>query len=483
MEIAAWRAFVHSAPRPGNNLDTMPRISRRSFLAGSAATVATPALHLDWAAAAEVDVVIVGGGAAGIAAARRVAAAKRSFRLFEAGPRVGGRCITDTATFGAPFDLGAHWIHNPDTNPLAAEGAKTGLDIYAASRGQTLRVGPRPARDAEVETFLAAYLRSQRALIEAGRAKADMPALRALPKDLGAWQATMEFVLGPYAFGKSLAGVSAMDLARVVERDSESFCRQGYGALLAKLAGDLPMQVSTPVDAIAWGKQVAVDTPKGNLLARAVIVTVSTDVLANEKIEFIPPLPKRQLDAAGKLALGTLEHIALEIPGNPFGLQRDDLVFEQATGARTAALLANVGGTPLHVIDVGGDFGRELAAKGETAMTDFGREWLVSLFGSGATRAIKRVKATRWREEQWVGGAMSSAAPGNSDARKVLFEPLGGKVWFAGEAVHETRWGTVNGAWESGTRAAEAALRRLGALKEDDDKPARRPRRRRGDDD
>ena len=45
-------------------------------------------------------------------------------------------------------------------------------------------------------------------------------------------------------------------------------------------------------------------------------------------------------------------------------------------------------------------------------------------------------------------------------------EPLGGRIWFAGEAVHETQWGTVGGAWESGARAAEAALRKLGALKE-----------------
>jgi monoamine oxidase len=479
MEFAAKRAFGHSEARSGNSLDTMPRLSRRSFLVGSAAAVAAPALHLDAASAAEVDVIIVGAGAAGIAAARRVAAAKRSFRIFEAGPRIGGRCATDTATFGVPFDLGAHWIHNPETNPLAAEAKAAGLDIYAASRGQTLRVGPRAARDAEIEGFLAALVRSQRALTEAARAKADMPALRALPKDLGAWQGTMEFVLGTYNLGKSLAAVSALDVARQAERDSEAFCRQGYGGLLAKLAADLPVQLSTPADAIFWGSRLAVDTPKGNLLARAVIVTVSTGVLAGDKIEFFPPLPKRQADAAAKLALGNLDHIALEIPGNPFGLQRDDLVFEQVNGPRSAALLANVSGTPLHVVSVGGALCRELSAKGEAAMTDFAREWLSGLFGSSAASAVKRAKATRWSAEPWVGGAMSAASPGNADARKALMEPLGGKVWFAGEAVHETRWGTVNGAWESGARAAEAALRRLGALKDDDDKPARQKRRRR----
>jgi Flavin containing amine oxidoreductase len=39
-------------------------------------------------------------------------------------------------------------------------------------------------------------------------------------------------------------------------------------------------------------------------------------------------------------------------------------------------------------------------------------------------------------------------------------------VWFAGEALHETLWGTVGGAWESGERAADAVLHRLGGGKE-----------------
>ena len=44
-------------------------------------------------------------------------------------------------------------------------------------------------------------------------------------------------------------------------------------------------------------------------------------------------------------------------------------------------------------------------------------------------------------------------------------EPVRGRVCFAGEAVHETLWGTVGGAWESGERAADAALRQMGMLK------------------
>ena len=485
MKFAAQRAFGHSERLPGKNSDTMSRLSRRSFLAASAALVAAPALGAK-EPAADVDVVIVGAGAAGIAAARRVAAAKRSYRLLEASPRLGGRCATDTQMFGVPFDLGAHWIHNPDNDALLAL-AGSGLTIDPAARAQTLRVGPRPARDAEMESFLTKMLRARRAVADAGR-KADMPAARALPNDLGDWQKAIEFILGPFACGKDLAQVSSLDLARAVERDRDAFCRQGYGALLAKAAADLTVRLSTPVSMIYWGgNATVVETPNGDLRPRAIILTASTNALTEDKIEFIPPLPKRQLDAAGKLSLGSYDHIALEIPGNPFDLQRDDLVLEQSTGPRTAALLANVGGTSLHLVEVAGGFGRDLAAKGEGAMVDFARDWLASLFGSDAKSAIKRAHATRWNEEPFVLGAMSAASPGDADARKILMEPLGGRIWFAGEAVHETQWGTVAGAWASGERAAEAALRKLGALKQPSEereqgKPARNRRRRGGND-
>jgi monoamine oxidase len=110
-------------------------------------------------------------------------------------------------------------------------------------------------------------------------------------------------------------------------------------------------------------------------------------------------------------------------------------------------------------------------------MVEFARTWLTSLFGSGIKGAITRSHVTRWNEEPWVLGAFSAATPGNADARQVFTEPLGGRVWFAGEAVHATKWGTVDGAWESGERAAVAALDQMGMLKKaQPERPARRER-------
>ena len=91
---------------------------------------------------------------------------------------------------------------------------------------------------------------------------------------------------------------------------------------------------------------------------------------------------------------------------------------------------------------------------------------LADLYGSDVKKAIKRSQATRWNTEARTLGAFSAAAPGGQGARKILMEPLQNAIWFAGEAAHETLWGTVGGAWESGERAADAVLHRLGGGKE-----------------
>jgi len=456
----------------------MARLSRRSFLAASAALAAQPALGAPAPGTGPYDVVIVGAGAAGVAAARRVAAAGRRYVLIEAADHVGGRCITDIRTFGVPFDRGAHWIHLPDTNPLTKLTPRGGIEIYPAPASQKVRIGRRYAREGELEDFLAAQVRATRAIGDAAR-KADVACAQALPNDLAEWRSTVEFVLGPFASGKDLAQLSALDFARAAERYANAFCRQGFGALLAALAEGLAVQLSTPATTIDTTRNVAVETPKGTISARAAVVTVSTNVISGGRVRFVPDLPRRQLDAFGRLSLGSYDHIALSLTGNPLGLETDDLVFEKSADTHTAAMLANVSGSPLCLIEVGGAFGRDLSAQGENAMVDFAGEWLARLYGADVKKSIDRASATRWNNDGWTLGAFSAAAPGGESMRRILSEPIRDAVWFAGEAAHETLWGTVGGAWESGERAADAVLRKLGPVKEPAPAEARpAPRRR-----
>jgi monoamine oxidase len=431
-------------------------ITRRDFLAGSAMLAFSP-LGMRAVAAPlprDAEIAVIGAGAAGIAAARRIAA------------NIGGRCVTDAASFDAPFDRGARWLYNADSSAIAKLARGIGMEMYPASRGQRIRIGRRNARAGESEDFLATLVRANRAMGDAVRGKADMPAIAGLPKDLGVWAGTTDFLLGATATGKDLKDLSALDLVTMAQHDGPSACRQGLGALVARLGEGLPLILSTPVTRIAWsGRDAQVETTAGTLNVKAVIMTASTNALLSGKIKFAPDLPKRQQDAASRLSLGSYDHIALERPGNPLGLSRDDIVIEQSSDRSTGLLLANLGGSSLCQVDVAGSFGSELSARGEAAMVAFATEWLTKLFGADIKNVVKRTTATRWNDMPHVYGAMSAASPGGQPARKVLMEPMG-SLFFAGDAAHETQWGTVGGAWESGERAADAALRKIGALKD-----------------
>src|ERR1700678_3733937 len=457
-------------------------ITRRELLAASAAA-AVLASRGNRASGAplprEADIVVVGAGAAGIAAARRIQAANRKVIVLEADARLGGRCWTDSAAFDVPFDRGARWLHNPETNPMVKLARNAGLDISAAPLGQRIRIGQRNARAGETEEFLAALVRGNRAIDDASRGKADVACVSVLPKDLGDWAGTAEFMLGANGTGKDLRDVSVVDKAHAQDRNAAIGCRQGLGALVAKLGEQVPVSLSTPASQISWNnRDVTVETSAGKISARAVIVTVSSNVLAAGNIKFTPDIPKRQLDAAAKLSLGSYDRIALQLPGNPLGLSRDDIILEQSNSTRTALLFANMGSSSLCSIEVAGSFGRDLSSQGEPAMVAFAVEWLSKLFGNDTALAVKKSSATRWNLAPYALGAMSVAGPGNQPSRKILAEPIG-CMFLAGGATHATLWGAGDGARGRGHRAAEAALQKIGALRDESAvAPAAKPRRR-----
>jgi monoamine oxidase len=449
----------------------MTVLSRRRFLAASAASAASVGSA---APATAVDVAIIGAGAAGIAAARRLAGTAARIAIIEASDRVGGRCQTDTATFGVPFDRGAQSLAAPDVNPVIPLATNAGFEIYQATANQRVRIGRRYARTGEVEDYLTATVRASRAIVEAGRTR-DVSSAQALPNDLGDWQSTIEFALGPFGYGKELRDLSAADLARSAGRDDGMLCRQGVGTMIAKLASTLAVQLSNPATRIDWSERnrIEIRTAKGFVIARTVIITVSTGLLMTGKLTFDPPLPKRHLDAIEKLPLGSRDRIILELPGNPLGLQSDELVFEKAQSDHTAAILANIQGSTLCSVEVGGKFGADLAAAGEPAMVSFALDWLTGLYGRDLHKAVRKTSATRWNADPWALGAFSAAAPGGQWARAALAEPVRDRIFFAGEATHETLWGTVGGAWASGERAADAIMKKLGFVTEPSE--ARRP--------
>ena len=64
-----------------------------------------------------------------------------------------------------------------------------------------------------------------------------------------------------------------------------------------------------------------------------------------------------------------------------------------------------------------------------------------------------------WEEDPYARGSYSYAKVGQKpEDRAKLGEPVGERLFFAGEAAHPRFWGTVHGAYETGTLAARRIL-------------------------
>jgi len=155
--------------------------------------------------------------------------------------------------------------------------------------------------------------------------------------------------------------------------------------------------------------------------------------------------------------------VAIELIDNQLGLPTDEILFEKAADRHTAAGHTNFMGSRLCYVQLGGKTCAALADEGEAALTTFAVDWLVAQFGSGIRKSIKRTHARRWNKQPWALGAFSYASPGGRAARKVLSQPLSDRIWFAGEAAHESLWGTVAGALETGERAANGVINQTAA--------------------
>jgi monoamine oxidase len=417
----------------------------------------------------DCDVVVIGAGAAGIAATLALHEAGLRVRCLEAAARIGGRVHTDTAIFGVPFDTGAHWLHTAHVNALKAPGLAMGLDLYAApdnhvTHGLTDNAVLWDEVDALIET-----LRQAAQADEEVEARTGTPADRALADlqaDNGPWSftAAMTFAL---SIGRDLPDISVRDLA-TWEGGDDWFCRQGFGYLVARLAEGLPITLSTPVTGITvlpGGARVATGT--GDILAQAVIVTVSVGVLAEDMIRFDPPLDADRRTALGLVTMGDYNHTALMFRPGAVPLQADTwltyrLTPDAAGVAQGGGFLCNVSGTGLTCFETSGSFSRMLQAAGPAAAIEHGLDTLSGMFGSAIRRDFVKGHATAWRHNPFVRGSYAGALPGGHSQRKALRRTHADRVHFAGEASHVGQQCTVSGAFLEGQRAARDVARQLG---------------------
>ncbi len=430
--------------------------SRRTVLAAMLAAGAGSAVRA--ALPSDPDVVVVGAGAAGLAAARTLMAAGKSVVLLEAADRIGGRAYTESARLGLPFDHGCAWLQGPADlaiTELARQRGYTLLDHSDPS--EAVYVGDRRASIAERRTYWSAYGEIEEALEDAdGR---DLPAASVIPEGLD-WTGTVQSWIGPMDHGVDFADLSTEDFNAFAEYDTDYLVEEGLGTLVVEAGQGLPFRLSTPVTGIDWsGEAVAVETPAGTLKAQACIVTVSTGVLRAGAIRFTPALPEATGEAIHALPMGLLTKIALKTDGASLGLS-ENAWLTYKVGAEMPAeacfFLTRPFGQPLLVGFVGGAFGWELSREGEAAAIDFATGELVAMLGSGARKHLTGGLMTDWATNPLTRGAYASAVPGHHAARAALAQPVGGRVFFAGEAVGGSYMQLCSGAWLSGEATARA---------------------------
>lgn len=411
---------------------------------------------------AVTDVVVIGAGAAGLAAGRWLRERQCQVTIVEASPRIGGRAFTESQTFGLPFDHGCAWLQGPAGLPheqLAEEAGFTLIDQSEPRGGLYTPAGP--ADLAEIDAFEAA-------------AERIAAALRAAPGDVAAescldlsdpWAAAAATWMGPMDHGVDLADLSTADFRAYGPYAVNALVKEGLGTLVVRSAAGLPVHTATTVTGIDWGGQsVAVRTTRGDLVARACIITVSTGVLASGRIRFRPELPAIKQCALDGLPMGLLTKIALQTDGSRFGLEPSSYLtraIHEPLPARACFFLAFPAGWDLIVGFVGGGFGWELSRAGEQAAVAFAVDELAGMLGSNVRRHVLRGHMTGWADDPLTLGAYAAARPGCHAARADLAQPLGGRVFFAGEASSGDYPALMSGAHLSGEAAARAVLAQL----------------------
>jgi monoamine oxidase len=236
--------------------------------------------------------------------------------------------------------------------------------------------------------------------------------------------------------------------------------RRGYGLLMMAYGAPCPRSLDTQVTLIDHsGKRVRIETSQGTLTADKVIVTVPTNLIADETIRFHPALISK-VDAARGLPLGLANKVTLALD-QPEDLPKDGSLRGATMRTAMGAYHLRPFGQPCIEGFFGGRFARELEAAGDGALAAQSIDEIVAMLGSDYRRRLKPLAESRWGHDPFARGSYSHALPGHAGARAVLAAPIDGRLFFAGEATSPNFFSTAHGARDSGERAAREVRRAL----------------------
>lgn len=419
------------------------------------------------------DVIVVGAGVAGLAAASDLVSAGLDVVVLEARDRIGGR--THTVSLGdADVDLGAAWVHDPSHNPLTpyvesldipvvpdgmwghgmgafhngewlsvAETSTLVAALYNFDPAEVAGLALRPPSD-RYSDGISWYVETQLAP-NAGPAMVDA----FLSRVVGAG------VTGDHPSDISLEGMAAYEGE---ESGHNSVIAGGYRTLVDRLAEGVDIQLSEPVVRIDHSKTgVTVTTQDRTLDARWAVLTAPLGVLKSGGIEFEPGMPQQHREALSRLKAKSLEKVVLTFDERFWSedLAQIALLDDQHGFIWVHDLSAHTGVPTLVAL-----YNPAIAA------TPMPGEEVVEVFSSLLTAMFGQIPnprhavTTNWASDPYSVGSYSFIPVGGSPLdMTTLAQPVGPRLLLAGEHTFPNYYGTVQAAWLSGKRAAQAIVK------------------------
>ena len=437
-------------------------------------------------------IAVIGAGMAGISAGRTLQDAGFDATILEAGTRIGGRTHTDR-TLDTPVDLGASWIHGFDGNPMAPLAQELGIEMgYTDFLNRSLTAVEAFAEDGTIldpqeyatGLQLGAAAFYQAAGSELYRRPDNARTLRdwiehGLPKPEGLSVAAEEgfryqsLISTEYV---SAADWDELDLtlrARTVGLPGGDYLlhgrngRGGYNIITEHLVAGLDVRLETPITSIVLTEQgVLLETSAGQMRYDHVVLTVPLGVLKSGAINIVPALPAEKLAAIERIGFGFYEKLAMRF--DRFYWPQEPQRFNYLSTGEPSLFHAwlNLGhytGEPTIISYHAGRRAQRINQWSDEELVAQVVGIMQRIFGDNGFGAIPKPEAyvrTAWEQDPFFQGSYSFDRLGQQpEDRRVLAQPVGDRLFFAGEATHPYFHSTVHGAYETGIRAAREIMR------------------------